>query len=230
MISINMSLFAFLKLPKVASFVIICFILLSLFGTSLTPHPPNAMNLTNRFIPPFWYEKGTLTYPLGTDMLGRDILSRMIAGARVSFIVALLSLTLGGFVGCSLGIISGYYGGKVDSVLMRAADSTLAFPIMLLAILLSIILGPSLKNVVISLGIVLWARYARVIRGEVLTIKERDFIALAKIAGVSNFTIMIRHIFPNIRSTLVVLLTLQVGWVIIVEASLSFLGAGLSRT
>lgn len=160
-------------------------------------------------------------------MLGRDMLSRIMAGARVSFIVAMLTLFFGGLTGTTLGIISGYYGGKVDAILMRTADATLAFPIILLAMLLAIILGPSIQNVVISLGLVLWARYARVIRGEVLSLKERDFIALAKVAGASGPRIMFLHIFPNIRNTLLIMLTLQVGWVIIVEASLSFLGAGI---
>jgi peptide/nickel transport system permease protein len=150
-----------------------------------------------------------------------------MAGARISFFVAILSILLGGLVGTGLGIISGYYGGTWDVLLMRTADATLAFPIILLAMLLAIVLGPSLQNVVVSLGLVLWARYARIIRGEVLSVKERDFVALARVAGSSNVRIMFRHIFPNIRSTLLVLLTLQVGWVIIVEASLSFLGAGI---
>jgi len=217
----------FSRFPILPGGIVFIFIFLAIFGESLAPYLPNEMNLRERFLPPFWQEGGTMGHPLGTDMLGRDMLSRIMAGARVSFIVAVLALTLGGLTGTVLGIISGYYGGKVDAILMRSADATLAFPIILLAMLLAIILGPSLQNVVISLGLVLWARYARVIRGEVLGFKERDFIALARVAGSSDFRIMFRHLFPNIRSTLVVLLTLQVGWVIIVEASLSFVGAGI---
>jgi peptide/nickel transport system permease protein len=215
------------RYPIIPTGIVIVFILLSFFGESLTPHDPNKMNLSQRLVPPFWQEGGTIKYFFGTDMLGRDMLSRIIIGARISFIVSILSLTLGGMIGTFLGIISGYYGGKTDAILMRAADATIAFPIILIALLLAVILGPSLQNVVISLGLVLWARYARVIRGEVLSYKERDFVALARVAGSSNFRIMFRHIFPNIRNTLLVLLTLQVGWVIIVEASLSFLGAGI---
>lgn len=215
------------RYPLLPGIVVFVFIFLAIFGDLLAPYPANKMNLRERFIPPLWQEGGTFAHPLGTDMLGRDIVSRIMTGARVSFIVAILALALGGLAGTTLGIVSGYYGGKIDAVLMRTADATLAFPIILLAMLLSIILGPSLQNVVISLGLVLWARYARVIRGEVLSFKERDFVALAKVAGCSSFRIMLRHIFPNIRSTLVVLLTLQVGWVVIVEASLSFLGAGI---
>ena len=217
----------FRRYPIIPGAIVIIFIFLAIFGESLAPYSPNQMRLRERFVPPFWQKGGTVAHPLGTDPLGRDILSRIMAGARVSFIVAILALTLGGMVGTVLGIISGYYGGKVDAILMRTADATLAFPIILLAMLLAIVLGPSLQNVVISLGIVLWARYARVIRGEVLSFKERDFVALARVAGASNFRIMFRHLFPNIRSTLLVLLTLQVGWVIIVEASLSFIGAGI---
>ena len=215
------------RLPIFPALMVLIFVFLTIFGEILAPYPANQMHLAKRFIPPVWLEKGTSEHLLGTDMLGRDILSRIMAGARVSCIVAVLALTLGGFVGTVLGIISGYYGGKLDAVLMRAADATLAFPIILLAMLLAIVLGPSLQNVVISVGIVLWARYARVIRGEVLSLKSRDFVALARVAGASDFRIMLLHLFPNIRSTLLVLLTLQVGWVIIVEASLSFIGAGI---
>ena len=201
--------------------------LMAILGEAFAPYPPNELSLSNKFIPPFWQEGGTMAHPLGTDMLGRDMLSRIMAGARVSFIVAILAISLGGVVGTAVGIAAGYYGGKVDPILMRTADATLAFPIILLAMLMALILGPSIQNVVISLGITLWARYAVVIRGEVLSLKERDFVALARVAGSSNLRIMFFHIFLNIRNTLLVMLTLQVGWAIIVEASLSFLGAGI---
>lgn len=215
------------RYPLIPGGIIFIFIFLAVFGETLAPYPPNTINLRERFLPPAWQTGGTRDHILGTDNLGRDMLSRIMAGARVSSIVALLAITLGGLVGGGLGIISGYYGRRVDAIVMRAADATLAFPIILLAILLCMILGPSLQNVVISLGVVLWARFARVIRGEVLSLKERDFVALARVAGSSDLRIMARHIFPNIWNTLLVMLTLQIGWVIIVEASLSFLGAGI---
>ena len=215
------------RYPLIPGVIIFIFIFLAIFGEALAPYPPNSVSLRERFLPPAWQSGGKTDHLLGTDNLGRDMLSRIMAGARVSSIVALLAITLGGFVGAALGIISGYYGKRVDAIVMRAVDATLAFPIILLAILLCMILGPSLQNVVISLGIVLWARFARVIRGEVLSLKERDFVALARVAGSSGLRIMARHIFPNIWNTLLVMLTLQVGWVIIVEASLSFLGAGI---
>jgi peptide/nickel transport system permease protein len=151
----------------------------------------------------------------------------MIYGARVSLVVGLLGLLVGGGMGAALGMIAGYAGGRVDAFLMRVADTALAFPIILFAILLVVILGGSLITVVIAIALVLWARYARVIRGEVLSLRERDFVAQARIAGCSPQRIILTHLFPNVLNTLVVLLSLQVGWVIIVEASLSFLGAGV---
>lgn len=215
------------RYPLIPGVIIFIFIFLAIFGEVLSPYPPNGVSLRERFSPPAWQSGGKTDHLLGTDDLGRDMLSRIMAGARVSAIVALLAITLGGFVGAALGIISGYYGKRVDAIVMGAVNVTLAFPIILLAIILCMILGPSLQNVAISLGVVLWARFARVIRGEVLSQRERDFVALSRVAGSSDLRIMARHIFPNIWNTFLVLLTLQVGWVIIVEASLSFLGAGI---
>ncbi len=170
---------------------------------------------------------GSWSRPLGTDPLGRDILTRIIYGARVSIIIAGAALAVGGGFGTLVGLVSGYYGGKIDIILMRFADITLAFPLILFAILLVMVLGPSMMNVIIAISLVLWARYARVIRGEVLGLMQRDFIARARVSGASDWRIMMRHLLPNVMPTLIVLLTLQVGWVIIVEASLSFLGAGI---
>jgi len=159
--------------------------------------------------------------------MGRDLLTRMIYGARVSLLVAVLSLILGGGVGAAVGLIAGYYGGRLDAFIMRVADTTMAFPIILFAILFVVVVGGSLGTTVVAVAMVLWARYARVIRGEVLSLRERDFVAQARIAGASSTRIILVHLFPNVTNTLIVLLSLQVGWVIIVEASLSFLGAGI---
>jgi peptide/nickel transport system permease protein len=193
----------------------------------LTPYSATEISLANRLRPPFWEKGGSLAHPLGTDPMGRDLLTRMIYGARVSLVVALLALLVGGGVGAALGLIAGYYGGRLDALVMRVADTTMAFPIILFAILFVVILGGSLATTVFAVALVLWARYARVIRGEVLSLRERDFVAQARIAGCSPARIMVIHLFPNILNTLVVLLSLQAGWVIIVEASLSFLGAGI---
>jgi peptide/nickel transport system permease protein len=193
----------------------------------LTPYSPTEISLANRLRPPFCEKGGSLAYPLGTDPMGRDLLTRMIYGARVSLVVAVLALLVGGGIGAALGLIAGYHGGRLDALVMRVADTTMAFPIILFAILFVVVIGGSIVTTVFAVALVLWARYARVIRGEVLSLRERDFIAQARIAGCSSARIIVIHLFPNILNTLVVLLSLQVGWVIIVEASLSFLGAGI---
>ena len=211
-----------------ASAIIITIIIVTaVFADYIAPHSPYETSLSQRLTPPFWQEGGSLAYPLGTDLVGRDILSRLIYGARASIIVAVATILLAGTIGLVIGLISGYSGGLVDAVLMRIADAVLTFPLILLAILLVIVLGPSFINVIIAIAFMLWARYARVVRGEVISLKERDFVTLAKIAGCSTTRILSRHLFPNVQNTLMVLMTLQVGWVIVVEATLSFLGAGV---
>jgi peptide/nickel transport system permease protein len=199
----------------------------ALLADYLTPYSPTDISLSDRLRPPFWQERGSMAHPLGTDPMGRDLLTRMIYGTRVSLLVAMLSLLVGGGIGAGLGLIAGYYGGPIDGFVMRVADTTMAFPIILFAILLVVALGGNMATVVVAVALVLWARFARVIRGEVLSLRERDFVAQAHIAGCSPARIMLVHLFPNVLNTLVVLLSLQVGWVIIVEASLSFLGAGV---
>jgi peptide/nickel transport system permease protein len=199
----------------------------ALLAEFLTPYSATEISLANRLRPPFWERGGSLSHPLGTDPMGRDLLTRMIYGARVSLVVALLALLVGGGIGATLGLVAGYYGGRLDALVMRVADTTMAFPIILFAILFVVVLGGSIATTIFAVALVLWARYARVIRGEVLSLRERDFVAQARIAGCSSTRIMLIHLFPNILNTLVVLLSLQVGWVIIVEASLSFLGAGI---
>jgi len=174
-----------------------------------------------------WDERGTWAHPLGTDRLGRDMLARILYGARVSLAVGALAVLLASSVGAAVGLVAGYYGGRVDAALMRITDATLSFPVILLALILAVTVGPSFLNVVIAISVILWARYARVIRGEVLTLMQLDFIAQARIAGAGAWRIITRHLVPNTLNTLVVLITLQVGYVIIVEAALSFLGAGI---
>jgi peptide/nickel transport system permease protein len=207
--------------------IITVIVITAVLAEFLTPYSPTEISLANRLRPPFWEKGGNLSHPLGTDPMGRDLLTRMIYGARVSLVVALLALLVGGGMGAALGLIAGYYGGRLDALVMRVADTTMAFPIILFAILFVVVLGGSMVTTVFAVALVLWARYARVIRGEVLSLRERDFVAQARVAGCSSSRIMLIHLFPNILNTLVVLLSLQVGWVIIVEASLSFLGAGI---
>jgi peptide/nickel transport system permease protein len=215
------------RLPFVPSFILLAFVILAIFADAIAPHNPYETSLRTRFRPPVWEDGGSWGYLLGTDHLGRDVLTRVIYGARVSLAAGVLTVSLAGFIGAAIGLLSGFYGGRMDAVLMRAADSTLAFPIILFALILAVTMGPSFINVITAIAVVLWARYARVIRGEVLSLKERDFIAQARITGCSGLRIIAVHLFPNTLNTLTVLLTLQIGYVILVEASLSFLGAGI---
>jgi len=168
-----------------------------------------------------------MSHLLGTDSLGRDILSRIFFGARISLSVALLVVAICSVIGTILGMVAGYLGGRFDAVLMRVTDAALAFPALLIALLLGVVLGPSFGTVVLALSALGWAPYARMMRGEVLKLRGEDFVAQARIIGSSQARILIKHIFPNVINTLVVLMTMSVGLVILIEASLSFLGAGI---
>jgi peptide/nickel transport system permease protein len=201
--------------------------LVAVFANQLAPHNPEVGILAARFKPPFWLTGGTTEYLLGTDQLGRDVLSRLIFGARISLVVGFTAVIFAGTVGTLLGILSGYLGGWVDQVIMRLTDTWLALPALTFAIFLAAIVGPSMWNIVIILGITYWTRYARVIRGEVLSLKEREFVRLAIVAGCSKWTIMRRHILPNVINSAIVLGSLMLGVVIIAEATLSFLGIGV---
>ena len=201
----------------------------ALFAPQVAPYDPLKGSLANRLKPPAWQQGGSIEHVLGTDKLGRDMLSRIIYGARVSLAVSLVAIFVGGVIGTALGMISGYFGGWVDALLMRLVDISLSLPTILLALVLVAAVGPSFGTVITILMIFLWARYARLVRGETLSIKERDFIARARVAGASHIRIMARYIFPNVVNSLVVLATLQVGYVILLESTLSFLGAGLPR-
>jgi peptide/nickel transport system permease protein len=165
--------------------------------------------------------------PLGTDYLGRDNLSRLMYGARISLLVALTGTVAAGAIGTLLGILAGYMGNVWDQVIMRITDAWLTLPTLVFAILLASIRGPGLWNVVLILAVVFWSRYARLVRGEVLTLRERDFVRLAEINGVSKFHIIVRHLLPNVMNTVMVFFTLIVGVAIIIEANLSFLGVGV---
>ena len=215
------------RLPVIPILIILLLVLTALFADLLAPYSPYDTSLPDKLKPPFWVAGGSMGHLLGTDLLGRDILSRLIFGARISLLVAVMGVLVAGSIGVVLGIVSGFYGGKIDSLIMRICDATLSLPIILIALLLAVVLGPSLANLIYVMGLVLWARYARVVRGEVLSWKSQEFISYARVAGASNLKIMIRHVFPNTVNTLMVLITFQTGYVIILEAGLSFLGAGV---
>jgi peptide/nickel transport system permease protein len=196
-------------------------------GESIAPHDPNGLDLGSAFRPPSWLEGGSIDYILGTDNLGRDIFSRIIAGARISLTVAVYAIVISGGIGALIGMIAGYFGKTIDAVIMRLVDIQMSIPSLALALVIATVLSPSLTTVIVVISITYWTWYARIIRGEILSLKERDYVALAKVAGCSTATIFTRHLLPNILNTLLVLATLQVGQVIIFEASLSFLGLGI---
>ncbi|HEU0167392.1 MAG TPA: ABC transporter permease [Chloroflexota bacterium] len=206
--------------------VLLLLIICAIFAPKLAPYDPLSQSLPDRLKPPgFTGAEGF--HVLGTDKLGRDVLSRVIWGARVSLTISLLVIAITTTVGTALAILAGYKGGWIDSLLMRITDIGLAFPALLIALLLAVIRGPSFSTVVIALSLLGWAPYARLIRGEVLKVRQTDFIIQARIIGCSPLRIMWTHIFPNIINPLLVLATLFVGFVILAEAGLSFLGAGV---
>lgn len=214
-------------LPWLSGMIVGAFVFIAVFAPVLTPHSPTEQSLPDRLTPPAWQEGGSWRHILGTDAFGRDLLTRLFYGARITLVVTVLALVAGGGIGLVLGILSGYLGGKLDTVLMRVVDATLSFPTILIALLLAVTMGAGLKTVIIAISLIVWARFARVIRGEVLTLKSREFVALATIHGSSVRHIMAAHIAPNVFNTFMVILTLHVGYVILLEASLSFLGAGI---
>jgi peptide/nickel transport system permease protein len=198
----------------------------ALFAPWVAPHDPLATDLANTLRPPV-YAGGDWSFILGTDKVGRDILSRIIYGGRVSLLLATSVILIGGTIGTVLGIISGYFGGRVDSVIQRGVEAMLSLPTLLVAIVLIFVLGQGFSSVILVLTPFIAARFARMVRGETLAVREANYVALAKIAGASSIRIMARHILPNVAATIVVIATLEVGALILVEASLSFLGVGV---
>jgi len=210
-------------------------ILLVVVGTALAapwiaPHDPAKQSLLRRFTPPVWTAGGNPAYPLGTDQVGRDVLSRMIHGARISLLVGVLAMVVSVLVGVTLGLVSGFVGGRMDTVLMTVVDVTWSFPQLLLALAFVAALGPSLVTIILVLGFTGWERYARVVRAEVLALREKDFVEAARAMGMGSLRILAFHILPNTFSSIVVLSTLQVAQAILAEAALSFLGVGSGRT
>ncbi len=213
-----------LRLPWVPIVVLVVLMVAAIFAPLISPHDPELLNKRDREVPPFENTK----FLLGTDKSGKDILSRLIYGARTSVFISLVALGTGAVVGTAIGVMSGYFGGRTDIVLMRLVDAVLGFPTVLLAlIIVAIAGGAGIGNVIVAVAATVWARFARQARGEVLSIKERDFVTLAIVAGVSAPVIMWRHIFPNVINTVLIVISLLVGQTILLEASLSFLGVGV---
>jgi peptide/nickel transport system permease protein len=195
----------------------------------LTPHDPLRGVLGDRLRPPFWLEGGSTEYLLGTDKLGRDMLTRLMYGARISLVVGTITVLFGALIGSTLGMLAGYLGGVTDKVVSWLIDTFLSLPYVLLALVIVAAIGPSFVTIIAIISATIWSIFARVVRGETLSIREKDYVARAKVAGVGSFRILVRYILPNLANTLIVLATLQVGVVILGEASLSFIGAGIPR-
>ena len=199
----------------------------AVFAPWVSPHDPLAVNIRHRLAPPAWMEGGTPAHPLGTDQVGRDLLSRMIYGGRVSLVVGVSAVLLSATIGVLLGLGAGYFGGRTDWAIMTAVNVMLTFPFVLLALAVIAVLGPSLVNMIIVLGAAGWPIYARVIRAETMAIRERDFVVAGRALGMSHARLVFRQILPNLMSPIVVIATLQVAQVIILESFLSFLGLGI---
>ena len=201
--------------------VLAVFVVVGVFAPLLAPHDPNLQDLSNRLLPPL-----SDGHVLGTDVLGRDVLSRLIHGTRASLVVGFVAVALSSVIGVAVGLVSGYFGGWIDTVFMRIVDAWLAFPFLLLAIAIVAIIGPGLRNIIIALVITSWVIYARLVRGETLSLREREFVLSARGLGASRLSLMVGHILPNVLAPIMVVATLELGVVIVTEASLSFLGLG----
>ena len=229
------------RYPLIPMFILVALLIIpAVFADLIAPHDPYKVNPRERLTPPAWsgpkYLNGVEVRPtgtweniLGTDKLGRDVLSRIMHGARYSLSISLLAIIAGGVVGSALGVLAGYFGGMLDHIVMRLLDVFITIPGLLFALVLAIVLGPSFSTIVIVVAVILWPRFARMSRAETLSMRSRDFVSRAKVSGCSDTRIMLRHIFPNVVNPLVVLVTLEVGHVILLEATLSFLGAGIPR-
>lgn len=216
------------KGPAVASLLVLAAVAAAaILAPMLSPADPLKNDLLERLTPPMWNAGGSAAHPLGTDTLGRDVASRLLYGARVSLIVGLAAVIVSGVLGVALGLLSGYYRGFTDDALMRLGDVQLAFPVLVLAVAVLAVLGASLANVILVLGVTGWITYARIVRGETLSLRQREFVEAARALGATDRYLLRRHILPNVLPPVTVVATFSVARTIIAEASLSFLGLGI---
>lgn len=207
--------------------IVVTVLITALLAPLIAPHNPAQINVRSRLLPPAWSAEGDLRFILGTDQLGRDVLSRLIFGSRVSVIVGILGVAISVLIGVTIGLISGYVGGIVDNILSRTVDTFMAIPFIILALAAVGFLGPGLFNLIIVLGITGWVTFARVVRGEVLSVKGMEYVIAARTVGQVGWRIALWHVLPNVTASIIVLATLQIATVIIAESSLSFLGMGV---
>lgn len=210
------------KVVLVGVIIIFIFLITAIFAPQIAPYDPNKIDMSNSLLSPNWQ------HLLGTDIMGRDTLSRIIYGARTSIIIGFSAVIIGSTFGITLGLIAGYSGGLVYSIVMRLIDAFMAFPMILLVLLIASLLGQGLKNMVVSLGVGMMASYARMVCGQVVSVKENDYVLASKSIGADRIRIMLFHILPNCMAPLIVMMTMTLGSVILMEAGLSFLGVGIS--
>jgi peptide/nickel transport system permease protein len=199
----------------------------AVFAPQLAPWDPGKQMLLKRLRPPMWQARGLREHPLGTDHLGRDILSRILYGGRISLGVGLTAVTLSALIGVSFGMVAGFFGGRTDALIMRVVDVFLAIPYILLAMGVVFALGPSLLNVILVMGVTRWVQFARIVRADVLSLREREFVAGARARGNRPLRLVLRHVLPNALTPIIVVATLELAFMIIYESALSFLGLGV---
>lgn len=216
-----------LKYSVMAALILLLIVATAIFAPLIAPHDPLEPDITARLRPPFWMENAAPTHPLGTDQIGRDILSRIIYGGRVSLTVGLLAVIIASSIGILLGLAAGYFGQWTDAVISTLVNIMLTFPFVLLALAVIAVLGPSFRNMILVLGITGWPLYTRVIRAETMNLKEREFVMAARAAGMTHLRIIFSQILPNLLSIIIVIASLQVARMIILESFLSFLGLGV---
>lgn len=217
----------------VSSFLLFFIAFIALFGPLLVPQDPYALSnlhLANAYKPPAWLPGGEWRFLLGTDQQGRDILSAIVYGSRVSLFIALWGVLLSSTLGILIGLLAGYVGGKLEAAIMRFADIQLSFPSMLIALFLMTTFGRSVVNIIVTLTLIGWVRYARIVRGETLSVRKKEYIEASRVIGYSDIHIMFREVLPNVLNSVIVLSTIQIGTFILLEATLSFLGLGVPAT
>jgi peptide/nickel transport system permease protein len=207
--------------------VFVVIVLMAVLAPWIAPHDPYYQDLSTRLVPPVWQEKGTWEHVLGTDHFGRDYLSRIMFGARISLVIGLLAMLISGIIGTTLGVVAGYFGGRVDMVITFIITTRLAMPVILIALAVVALIGSSLQIVIMVLGFLIWDRFAVVMRSATMQVRNLDYVAAARAAGCSTLRILLTEIMPNIANALIVVATVEVAHAIILEAALSFLGLGV---
>ena len=213
--------------PVLSAAIIIILTFVAITAPWIVPHDPLDSVLLERNVPPAWYEDGTMKYPLGKDPIGRDVLSRLIMGTRISLMIVAVSMIVGTVVGTGLGLIAGFKGGIIDEIIMRAVDIWFGIPFILVALIIAVVVGPGLTTMMGLLALASFGGFVRQVRAEVLSLKERDYVALARVAGASTTRILMVHILPGVSSTVMVIATMSTGGLILAESFLSFVGAGV---